>query len=136
VGGDRYAGEFLRELFSRKQGIAYEVGGKPKSDLFRDLLPLLNAGRIVLPKSDRLAAQLCGLRPRPARRLGKTRWRARRPPLLGARRPFAPITAGSITTMRLRFSRSASIRPCAKWPFLPHNPLKFMCFQICCTYVT
>jgi hypothetical protein len=66
VSGDRYAGEFPRELF-RKRGIAYECSEKPKSDLFRDLLPLLNAGRIVLPKSDRLVNQLCGLERRTAR---------------------------------------------------------------------
>jgi hypothetical protein len=66
VTGDRYAGEFPRELF-RKRGIEYRCAEKPKSDLFRDLLPLLNSGRIVLPKSDRLTAQLCGLERRTAR---------------------------------------------------------------------
>jgi hypothetical protein len=66
VTGDRYAGEFPRELF-RKRGINYECAEKPKSDLFRDLLPLLNAGRIVLPKSDRLVNQLTGLERRTAR---------------------------------------------------------------------
>ena len=66
VTGDRYAGEFPRELF-RKRGITYECAEKPKSDLFRDLLPLLNSGRIVLPKSDRLVNQLCGLERRTAR---------------------------------------------------------------------
>jgi hypothetical protein len=66
VTGDRYAGEFPRELF-RKHGIQYQCSEKPKSDLFRDLLPLLNSGRVVLPKSDRLVAQLCGLERRTAR---------------------------------------------------------------------
>jgi hypothetical protein len=66
VTGDRYAGEFPRELF-RKNGISYECAEQPKSDLFRDLLPLLNAGRITLPKSDRLVSQLCGLERRVAR---------------------------------------------------------------------
>jgi hypothetical protein len=66
VTGDRYAGEFPRELF-RKRGIQYECVEQPKSDLFRDLLPLLNSGRIVLPKSDRLVNQLCGLERRVAR---------------------------------------------------------------------
>ena len=53
VTGDRYAGEFPRELF-RKHGIAYELAKQTKSELFRDLLPLLNSGRIVLPRNDRL----------------------------------------------------------------------------------
>jgi hypothetical protein len=66
VVGDRYAGEFPRELF-RKRGIQYECSEKPKSDLFRDLLPLLNSGRVVLPKSDRLVNQLCSLERRAAR---------------------------------------------------------------------
>jgi hypothetical protein len=66
VVGDRYGGEFPRELF-RKFGIEYRTAEKPKSDLYRDLLPLLNAGRIVLPKSDRLVNQICGLERRTAR---------------------------------------------------------------------
>ena len=41
VTGDRYAGEFPRELF-RKHGIAYDLAKQTKSELFRDLLPLLN----------------------------------------------------------------------------------------------
>jgi hypothetical protein len=66
VSGDRYAGEFPRELF-RKRGIEYQCSEQPKSDLFRDMLPLLNSGRIVLPKSDRLVSQLCQLERRVAR---------------------------------------------------------------------
>ena len=64
--GDRYAGEFPRELF-RKQNVEYRCSDKTKSDLYRDLLPLLNSGRIVLPKSERLVNQLCGLERRVAR---------------------------------------------------------------------
>ena len=66
VVGDRYGGEFPRELF-RKHGIQYEVAERPKSDLYRDMLPLLNAGRIVLPRSERLVGQICGLERRTAR---------------------------------------------------------------------
>jgi hypothetical protein len=66
VVGDRYAGEFPRELF-RKRGIHYVCADKTKSDLFRDLLPMLNSGSIVLPKSDRLVNQLTGLERRTAR---------------------------------------------------------------------
>ena len=32
-----------------------------KSELFRDLLPLLNSGRIILPRNDRLQGQIVGL---------------------------------------------------------------------------
>ena len=69
VSGDRYAGEFPRELF-RKHGVKYELAKLTKSDLFRDLLPLLNSGRITLPRHDRLIAQLVGLE-RQVSRLGK-----------------------------------------------------------------
>ena len=58
--GDRYAGEFPRKLF-RKHGIAYDLAKQTKSELFRDLLPLLNSGRIVLPRNDRLLGQIVGL---------------------------------------------------------------------------
>ena len=54
------AGEFPRELF-RKHGIAYDLAKQTKSELFRDLLPLLNSGRIVLPRNDRLQGQIVGL---------------------------------------------------------------------------
>jgi hypothetical protein len=60
VRGDRYGGEFPRELF-RKRGISYGISDKPKSALYQDMLPLLNSGRIVLPKNERLVNQLCGL---------------------------------------------------------------------------
>jgi hypothetical protein len=66
ITGDRYAGEWPREQF-HKRGINYRCADKVKSDLYRDLLPLLNSGRIVLPKSDGLVGQLCGLERRTAR---------------------------------------------------------------------
>ncbi|HZK89493.1 MAG TPA: terminase large subunit [Stellaceae bacterium] len=66
VMGDRWGGEFPREIF-RKHGIAYEISEKPKSDLYRELLPILNAGQIELLDHPRLIAQLCGLERRTAR---------------------------------------------------------------------
>ncbi|WP_376094605.1 hypothetical protein ACE7GA_01455 [Roseomonas sp. CCTCC AB2023176] len=66
VTGDRYAGEWPREQF-RKQGIAYDVSEKAKSDLYRDLLPVLNSGRCELLDLPKLTAQLCGLERRTAR---------------------------------------------------------------------
>jgi hypothetical protein len=65
VVGDHYAGEFPRELF-RKHGISYEVAKQTKSELFRDLLPLLNSSRITLPRSDRLVHQIVSLERRVA----------------------------------------------------------------------
>jgi hypothetical protein len=66
IWGDRYGGEFPRQQF-RKLGIEYRCADKNKSDLYVDLLPMLNAGRITLPKSERLTNQLCGLERRVAR---------------------------------------------------------------------
>jgi hypothetical protein len=60
VTGDRYAGEFPRELF-RKHGISYELATQTKSELFRDFLPMLNSVRVALPRNDRLMAQIVGL---------------------------------------------------------------------------
>jgi hypothetical protein len=66
VVGDHYGGEFVKEPF-RKHGISYEVCKQPKSDLFRDMLPLLNSGHIILPRHDRLIAQIVGLERRVSR---------------------------------------------------------------------
>lgn len=66
VRGDRYAGEWPRERF-KTHGITYEVSEKPKSDLYRDLLPKLNSRQVELLDLPRLASQLCGLERRTAR---------------------------------------------------------------------
>src|SRR5262249_36529845 len=66
VTGDRYAGEWPRERL-RMHGIEYETSDRPKSDLYRDLLPLLNSGRCELLDNARLIAQLVGLERRTAR---------------------------------------------------------------------
>jgi len=66
VQGDRYAGEWPRERFS-KHGITYEPSEKVKSDIYRDLLPMLNSGQVELLDHKRLYAQLCGLERRTAR---------------------------------------------------------------------
>jgi hypothetical protein len=66
VQGDRYAGEFPRELF-HKFGITYEVSPKPKTDLYRGLLPLINSGRCELLDNAKLVGQLVGLERRVSR---------------------------------------------------------------------
>jgi hypothetical protein len=66
VTGDRYAGEWPRERF-REHGITYELSEKPKSDLYRDVLPLLNSGKAELLDLPRLSGQLCNLERRTAR---------------------------------------------------------------------
>ncbi len=66
VTGDRYGGEWCREPF-RKLGIDYSLSDQPKSDLYRDTLPLLNSGKVELLDLPRLVTQLCGLERRVAR---------------------------------------------------------------------
>jgi hypothetical protein len=66
VTGDRYAGEWPREAF-RNFGIAYEPSSKTKSDLYRELLPSINASRVELLDLPALRTQLCNLERRVAR---------------------------------------------------------------------
>jgi hypothetical protein len=66
VVGDRYGGEWPRERF-RKHGIDYRVSDKPRSDLYRDMLPAVNSGRVDLLDIDRLTNQLIRLERRTSR---------------------------------------------------------------------
>ena len=66
VTGDRYAGEWPREAF-RRHGIAYDLAKKPKSDLYRDVLALINSGRVELLDHERLLAQIGALERRTGR---------------------------------------------------------------------
>jgi hypothetical protein len=70
VVGDRWAGGFPPEAF-QKCGIRYEPAKKVKSELYVDLLPLLNSGRITLPRNDRLVAQIVSLERTVTRGSGK-----------------------------------------------------------------
>jgi hypothetical protein len=64
--GDKYAGLWPVEVFA-KLSVIYERSAAPKSDLYRDLLPLINSGRIRLLDNPKLINQLCGLERRVAR---------------------------------------------------------------------
>ena len=64
--GDRYAAEWPRERFAA-YGVGYEVSTKTKNDLYRDLLPLINARRIEFLDHERLVSQLLGLERQTAR---------------------------------------------------------------------
>lgn len=66
--GDRYGGEFPRELFA-SHGINYIVCEEPKSDLYREFLPLCNAKRVELldQEKPRSLHQLCKLERRTSR---------------------------------------------------------------------
>jgi hypothetical protein len=66
VHGDRYAGEWPRERF-QDHGIKYELSDRPKSDIYRDSLPLMNSRTVELLDIPRLANQLCDLERRTSR---------------------------------------------------------------------
>jgi hypothetical protein len=66
VYGDRYGGEWPREQFT-KRGVFYEPAEKPKSELYRDLLPLINSGAVDLLDNERLVQQLVMLERRTSR---------------------------------------------------------------------
>jgi hypothetical protein len=66
VFGDRFAGEWARQAFG-VAGIRYELAASPRSDLYRDALPLLNSRKALLLDDGRLVAQLCALERRAGR---------------------------------------------------------------------
>ena len=70
VTGDRYGGQFPVEQFN-KRGIRYNPSERNKSEIYRDFLPLLNSGRVVLPRNDRLIRQLTSLERTTARGSGR-----------------------------------------------------------------
>ena len=58
----------LRRSTARNHhGIRYELAAKPKSDLYRDLLPAINSRKVDLLEDARLIAQIVGLERRTAR---------------------------------------------------------------------
>ena len=71
VRGDRYGGDWPAERF-RAHGITYEPAQQTKSDLYRDLLPLLNSGRVELLDNPRMFTQLAGSRARTCSRWSAT----------------------------------------------------------------
>ncbi len=101
VHGDRYAGEWPRERF-RTHGIDYALSDAPKSEIYRDFLPLLNSGRADLLNLPRLASQLCGLERRTAR---SGRDSIDHPP--GGHDDLANVAAGAL----LLAHTAASVRP-------------------------
>jgi hypothetical protein len=66
IQGDRYGGEWPVEQF-RKHNITYEGAPKPKSDLYRDLLPWVNSRLLDLLDHPKLVNQLASLERRTAR---------------------------------------------------------------------
>lgn len=66
VVGDRWGGDFVQEQF-RERGISYEPSEKTKSEIYSELLPLINSGRVELLDNKRLRQELTGLERRTSR---------------------------------------------------------------------
>jgi hypothetical protein len=64
--GDKYAGMWVQEPF-KKHGITYEPSARPKSDLYRDSLPMINGKKVDLLDHNRCVQQFLGLERRTAR---------------------------------------------------------------------
>ena len=60
VHGDRYGADILAERF-RDNGIGYRHSDKSKSDLYLELLPLLNSNQVELLEGQRLINQFANL---------------------------------------------------------------------------
>ncbi|QTP55425.1 hypothetical protein HNO51_12480 [Billgrantia sulfidoxydans] len=105
VTGDRYAGEFPRELY-RNQGITYEIADRPRSDLYRDMLPLMNSGRVSLPENAQLLKELVSLERRTARSGKDTIDHGP-----GGHDDLANSVAGVVTTLGLK----RQLRPFKDW---------------------
>ena len=69
VVGDRYAGEWPREQFS-KRGVTYKVSELTRSEIYLEFLPLLTSGVAELLDNPKLKAQLVSLE-RKTSRIGK-----------------------------------------------------------------
>ena len=66
VVGDRYAGEWPREQF-RRHGVDYTSSVRAKSEIYRDVLPLVMSGRVELLDDRRVRTQLAALERRTGR---------------------------------------------------------------------
>lgn len=66
VTGDRYGAEWVTEAF-RKAGVTYKNSELPASELFKELVPLLNTKTILLLDNQRAIGQLCSLERRTGR---------------------------------------------------------------------
>ena len=66
VFGDRYGGEWPREQF-QKRHVYYEPAENSNSEIYQDLLPLINSGAVDLLENERLIVQLTQLERRTAR---------------------------------------------------------------------
>jgi hypothetical protein len=112
VYGDRYAGEWCREQF-RRHGLYYELAEYSKSELYQDLLPLINSSGVDLLDNNRLIHELVALERRTARG-GRDNIDHPR----GAHDDVANAVAGAV---QLAASKATTWRPKLKMPRMPQG---------------
>ena len=95
ITGDKYAGEWPRARFA-EHGIEFEQSARPKSDLYRDLLPLAQRPSHRAARPAALVRPACGLERRTARR-GKDSHR----PCPGGHDDLANAVAGALVGVDL-----------------------------------
>ena len=66
VQADRFAGDWPKVQF-KKHGIDVTPSKLTKSEIYLELVPLINSEQVELPNHKRLIAQLCGLERRTSR---------------------------------------------------------------------
>jgi hypothetical protein len=110
VTGDRYAGQFPTTLFA-EHNITYVQSEKPKSDLYKEFLPLVNSERVELLDISRLRAQLGSLERRTVR---GGRDSIDHPQIPGARDDVSNCVAGVLVAV------AGAPDPLAVWRRLAH----------------
>jgi hypothetical protein len=115
VWGDRYAGVWPRERFA-VHGVDYQIPGKTASDLYTELLPILNSRRAELPDNSRLISQLCQLE----RHAGSVKDKIQHPP--GAHDDIANAVAGALV-MAMRADVGVTLPPPNFDPVVSGGPI-------------
>lgn len=70
VTGDRFGGDFVQEQF-RLRGVRYDISERTKSELYVELLPMINCQRVNLLDNSKMITQLCNLERHTGRGTGR-----------------------------------------------------------------
>lgn len=70
VTGDKFGGQFVQEQF-RLRGVNYHASERTKSEIYVELLPMINCQCVDLLDNQRMTAQLCGLERHTGRGTGR-----------------------------------------------------------------
>jgi len=70
ITGDKYGAQWPVDAF-RRHGVLYEISERPKTEIYVEILPQLNARMVELLDNPRLVSQLCNLERRTVRGTGR-----------------------------------------------------------------